>query len=441
MEQQVIGVLYSYGSQDGKVRRWALNAVARVGRAITSADAITFTLQKFAGDPQTAASAIAALFALQPDEAYSHIKKEHDFPEDLLILSALQHAQHSALSGSNTKVNINTATVDVLKLALVAIGLNRAPEHIFDPRFENAEIVKDLGTHHDAIVSQYTVWAISENSMLGLKDLGIDLKNIEQQAPNVRAWMFRLIAAEEKDVAKNLEYVQLGSTDRDIEARAGLAQGLTEIFYEEIAPLILDWHGSEDDEDCCLRLLDHIVRQADRSPSYRERALTMYRADKTGERLRERMRANASGHELFGDFVRHDQAGGPTLFDFSQREGVTYVKNTINIGGNVTGSAIAQGGDASTSTDQSAFSADVVRQIQTELAKAQGDISQVEMDKKLKEELLAVLAKGAGQPTPENMSSVMKALKMVASAIGSGGKAAGIIAGVINALHALHVIT
>ena len=52
-----------------------------------------------------------------------------------------------------------------------------------------------LGKHHDPVVSQYSIWAITENSALGVADLGIDLKNIEQLPANVRAWVFQLLAS------------------------------------------------------------------------------------------------------------------------------------------------------------------------------------------------------------------------------------------------------
>ncbi len=433
-EQLVVGVLYNQGRSDEKVRRWALNAIARVGRIESAGEAITFTLENFSDEPQTAASAIAALFALEPDEAYSRLKRNHDFPEDLLILAALQHAQHSMLAGTNTRVNIDRATIDVLKLALVAVGLNRAPEHVFDPRYENSQIVRDLGRHNDAVVSQYSVWAIIENDTLGLRDLGVPMKDIEAQPANVRAWMHRLSASGERNRAKNLEYVRLGASDSDVVVRSGLALGLNQVFYDELAPLVLDWHGSETDEDCRLRLLDHIVRQADRSPSYKARALEVYRDDATSERLRGRLRAHAAGHDLFGDFARFDSSGGPALFDLSQTTGVINVKNVMNIQGNVTGSSISQGGDATTSVAQSVLSAEGIKEVRTILASAQRDVHAAELDSNLKQEILAAIEKAAAAPAPETVSGLLGILRKVGGIIGPTAKAAGIIASIISAV-------
>lgn len=439
MEQLVIGVLYSHGPHDAKVRRWALNALARIGHPTTSSEAISHSIETYSGDPQTAASAIAAMFALFPGNAYERLKQLHDFPEDLVVLSALQHAPQSTIEAAKTKVNIHKATVDVLKLALVAIGLNRAPEHIFDPRYANSVIVRDLGTHDDPIVSQYTVWAICENPALGLKDLGLPLKDIESKPPNVRAWMFRLVAANDTDPVVGLEYIELGSRDPDIEVRAGLAMGLGHVYFDGIQPLVLDWYGNETDEDVRLRLLDHIVRQADQSPSYKEEALRVYKADSTTTRQRERMEAAAAGQEVYGDFKRYAFAGGATLFDMGQPQGVVIVNNNINIGGNVTGSAIAQGGDATTTTSASPFTVEVTQAIQSELAKAQRDVHAADIDQHVKDEILSLLRTAVAKPSPENLSPVVAALKKAADLVADGSKVALGLASAIFALGKLGI--
>ena len=46
------------------------------------------------------------------------------------------------------------------------------------PRFSNSELVKALGSHHDNIVSQYTVWAITENPSLRLSDIGYRISEL-----------------------------------------------------------------------------------------------------------------------------------------------------------------------------------------------------------------------------------------------------------------------
>lgn len=442
MEQLVIGVLYSTGPNDPKVRRWTLNAIARIGHAASSTAAVTYALQTYQADPQTAASAIAAMFALCPNEAFERIKAAYAFPEDLIVLSALQHAPQSSVDAMKATVNINTATLDVLKLALVAIGLNRAPEHIFDPRFANSVIVRDLGGHDDDIVSQYSVWAICENPTLGLKDLGIPLKEIEGKPSNVRAWMFRLIAANDGDQAIGLEYIELGSRDPAIEVRSGLAQGLEYVYFDGIQPIMLDWYGAEKDEDVRLRLLDHIVRQADQSPSYKAEALNVYKAAATSTRQRQRMEAAAAGQPLYRELRDYDLSGGATLFDLHEGKGpVTIVNNKIVFQGSVNNSAIAQHGNANNTVAHSPFSVETRQAIQENLAIAQRELHSLEADADLKKQVAALVQKAATNPTPENLSPALDGLKKIASVASSSGKIASGVAAVVDALEKLGIFS
>jgi hypothetical protein len=173
----------------------------------------------------------------------------------------------------------------VLKLGLIVVGLDRAPANLFHPRHSNPEIVKVLGSHHDSVVSQYTVWAIAENDSLGLSDLGIPISSIETRPPNVRSWMFQLIAMSPATAKANLEYIELGAGDPHPEARLGLAAGLRETFYDGIEPLVLDWFYSESDQKsrrACLTTLFASLKNARTmrkrpSNSMRERGLDRWR--------------------------------------------------------------------------------------------------------------------------------------------------------------------
>ena len=157
----------------------------------------------------------------------------------MVTLAALQHIDANQLDLSSLPIDVEKASPDLLKLALVVVGLDRAPPNMLHPRHENPELVKALGGHHDAVVSQYTVWAITENESLGLGDLGIDVRNIEQQPPNVRAWLLRLIAMTPEDAESNFEFVELGTNDPAAEARAGLALGLRDTYFDGLEALVL----------------------------------------------------------------------------------------------------------------------------------------------------------------------------------------------------------
>ncbi len=149
-----------------------------------------------------------------------------------------------------------------MKLALVVVGLDRAPPNMLHPRHDNPQLVRALGGHDDNIVSQYSVWAITENPSLRLGDLGIDIRGIEQQPANVRAWVFRLIAMTPEDAERNFEYLELGMRDPVAEARAGLAIGLKDTFFDGLEALVLDWFTGEHDAEVRQHLLDHMIKLA-----------------------------------------------------------------------------------------------------------------------------------------------------------------------------------
>jgi hypothetical protein len=92
----------------------------------------------------------------------------------MVTLAALQHVDANKLDLSALPLDVETASPDLLKLGLVVVGLDRAPLNMFHPKHDNAQIVKALGGHHDRIVSQYSIWAITENRTLRLADLGVD---------------------------------------------------------------------------------------------------------------------------------------------------------------------------------------------------------------------------------------------------------------------------
>ncbi len=208
--KSIIGLIYTQRN-DEKVRRWALNALARLGKESTCLEAVKHVLADFRHEPQTIAAAIAALYRLS--RTAPHVLEGLDFDPQMITLAALQHVPANKLDLTALPLNVETASPDLLKLALVVVGLDRAPSNLLNPRHSNAEMVKALGGHHDKVVSQYTVWAITENPSLGVANLGIDIKDIEQQPANVRAWLFQLLAMTPEDAERYQEYVTLGTTD------------------------------------------------------------------------------------------------------------------------------------------------------------------------------------------------------------------------------------
>jgi len=411
-EQSVVGLLYTQGS-DEKVRRWALNTLARLGREPQCMEAILHTLKKYEDEPQTSASAIAAIFRMS--RKAKRILQKLSFDEQMITLAALQHVDANKLDLSALPIDVETASPDLLKLALVVVGLDRAPANLMHPRYENSELVQALGAHHDNVVAQYTVWAITENPSLGLTDLGIDLKLVEEQPPNVRAWIFRLIAISPEDAERNFEYIELGSRDASSEARAGLALGLKKTYFDGLEALVLDWFVSESDGDVRQLLMDHMVLQAEECPSYESLALEVYEKEPVGSVLRRRMEAAAAGTPLYGKLKRADSTGD--LFG-----GVTYVtKNTFNVSGGIQGGAVSLGGDATNLGQTNVhYNPQTIEALHSELSKIEKELQEAQFDEALKNEILVSVVAAKAEPTPDKVWKVITGIRQAGEIVLAG---------------------
>lgn len=418
LEVAVVGALYT--NADEKVRRWALNAIARIGRREHCLEGTTVALQRSNDSPEIAAAAVAAIHKLSNGEAASIIKGFDLLSPQTISLAALQHVDASEVDMSALPLRVDSATVDDLKLGLILVGIDRAPPNLFHPRHDNGQLVKALGTHDDRVVSQYTVWAITENRRLGLADLGVDLRSIESQESNVKAWMFQLVAMTPESAAKHFDLIQLGMADRKPEVRAGLAVGLRETFVDALEPLMLDWANDEPDNDTHQLVLDHLVRQSGRSPSYREYVFQVYEAESPESETRRRIAANAAGTPLYRDLRRIDFNGQNDLF-----RGATNVTN-INIQ-NLQGAAVAVGsGNAQNSGSSSnVYDGRTITSIQTELSKAERELHALEIDEALKKEALDDVKKAQTDPAPSNLHKVVATIHRI-------GKVAGVTGALIE---------
>jgi hypothetical protein len=409
LEQSIVGILYTR-KNDEKVRRWALNALARCGTPSISLECVIDIFRGFSHEPQTAAAAVAALYRMQPDPT-KFIDTLDVFDPQMRVLAALQHVSHTKLDLAGLPVNVETASPDVLKLGLIVVGLNRAPINLFHPRHSNAEIVRALGSHDDSIIAQYTVWAVAENDDLSIKDLGIPISSVESLPPNVRGWMYRVIALSAAIAAKNQDYIAQGAGDPMPEVRLGLAIGLLDTYYDGLEAVVLDWAINESDTEVSSSIIDHMVRHAVQCSNYEQMVIELYEKENKGSLLRQRMEAHAAKTPLYGRFQRISYDGSSDLFS-----GVTNV--TINITGGINAGAVAIGGDASNSgTVNVHYQPQTIEAIQKELSRAIGDIHNSQIDAGLKEEALEHVKAAQADPTPDKLKKAVDLLGKVESGL------------------------
>jgi hypothetical protein len=207
----------------------------------------------------------------------------------------MQTVTAAQLGKVQLKIDIESADVDLLKLALIVIGLNRDIQHLFHPRFENGDIVRALGQHDDAIVRQYSIWAVTENAALDLAHLGVPFDRIVSEPEDVQAKLLELGASSIVDLTERQDLILAGSSYPSVLAREGLAKGLLNTFYDGIEGVTLDWCRTEAEVRVRLLLAEHFGRYADCLPSYDDIATDI--AAEGGD-IRRRVLLGADGKPL-----------------------------------------------------------------------------------------------------------------------------------------------
>jgi hypothetical protein len=356
-------------------------------------------------EPQTLAAGIAAVYKLcvrsDPQEALAGV----NFDPQMGTLAAMQHVPPSQLNLKELPLDVDRATSDLLKLALIIVGLDRSPENLLSPRHSDAEMVKALSAHHDPVVSQYCVWAVTENDKLRLVHLGIDLKDIESHPENVRGWLFQLLAMEASAGESYWEYVSLGIGDPSAEARKGLAIGLRDTFLDIFEPLVMEWVMQEPDPEVRQHIMEHIVRQAQRSLTYHRFAMEIYDAEPEGSTLRSSMEASAAKMPIYADF-RQIGAGAPSLFG-----DIIMVEKQYNIG-NVSAGAVAFDGSKAVNnatTNVQALTEQQVHTIRLELAKLEAALHDATaLPQEQKREALSYVSEAKENPSQSKVGRVIE---------------------------------
>lgn len=311
IETTIDGLLLQ-SNQDKKVVRWSLNALAQLGRRMISDNPIRLVLRHYDGDPEITAAGIAALSSMHAgrlDEV--DIFKSCD--PCLRVLAALQNTDPRHLDLSNIRIDIDKADKEVLKLALITVGLNKDIDNLFHPRHGNGEIVKALGSYPDDIVVQYSVWAIIENQKLGMQDLGVNVHPIDVLPPNVQAKLMQLVAMRENDRDARHSLMLDGPYLPSADAREGMAKGLRNVYYDGLEGITLDWSKQEIVPDVRRLLAEHFARFANVCVLYEEEAIRLFDAS---PELRENLLLGAEGKPLYRQLKMQDlRMGTSDLFN------------------------------------------------------------------------------------------------------------------------------
>ncbi len=243
------------------------------------------------------------------------------------LLSALQVTDPAKLDLTKLRIKIDSADAEVLKLALITVGLNRDVENLFDPKHSNGAIVKALAQHDDSIVSQYSVWAVLENRKLSINDLGISFDKLESLAPNIQSKLLHVVVDKEADVRIKNDLVIRGTFLPAADAREGLAKGLLGCYYDGLEATTIDWFGQEHEFRIKELLAEHFGRFADVCAPYEDEAFSILDAE---PKLARRLRLGAEGKRLYGK-IRAREGDGGTLDLFKMPVGDALLGGAPNL--------------------------------------------------------------------------------------------------------------
>lgn len=292
-EQIINGIVLAH--RDEKVVRWCLNALAQFGTRAGCTKYVELALQANDGKPEIVAAAVAAL-ARMYNGRLQDVGALKNVDPVVSVLAAMQNTDPSKLDLSKVKIDIDAADPQVLKLALITVGLNRDVENLFHPRHSNGQIVKALGQYPDDIVRQYSVWSVIENRRLAIHDLGIPFSDLESEPPNVQAKLLELAAEQMPDQSERHDIIYRGTFLSSSEARRGLAKGLLENYYDGLEEITVGWFDIEGDDEVKGHLAEHLARFSDECPPYASKAQAIVEAD---PRLRDRIMLGAEQTELY----------------------------------------------------------------------------------------------------------------------------------------------
>ncbi len=427
-----------------KIRRWCLNVLALIGTPDRSSAVVQRVIEMHTNDPDTMASALTAYFRVCPN-AYQDLSKRSYVSPQQIALAAHVGNFGTRLQADRTTINIDIESEPVLRSALVAVGLCRAPENLFDPKFENAELVRQLSKHDDIEVTQYAVWAINEHPELGVDHLGFDVADVGSYPANIRGWTYRLYGEAAIDDGIKHEVVVEGSQDFDAEARMNLARGLQSTWYDGLETVTSPWWHGENEAEIREELLDHMVRQSTECSEYRRLTLEQFEASLPYDPLAKRMLAAAAGTSTYAELKRLEIKGSGDLFDFTpdSHGGPLSVTNntTYNIG-SVQGGAVSLGGDASQQGDaNNALTGDQTVQLKAELSNLASELGALPNQSQELKDAIALVKEAAEKPEAPRLAKVKEALNGLFSGASSlakfGGDATKIAASVEKVLSLL----
>jgi hypothetical protein len=425
-------VILNLRCPDLKVRRWALNALTLIGSE-EDVEFILTVLDENRHVDEIFVAGLTALAALLPKDRMVERLASRDIQLSTPVILALsQNSSGFDEELSKVRVDVQSASPGVLKSASLLIGLRRAPDHIFSHRHPASEVIGELNTHDDPIVSQYSFWATVENPSMGLSSLGIHPGDIVRLPPNAQAWAYRIFTKDEKTAEKHYEVTLEGAGSEYAEVREGVASGLRGVYYDSLDVDMLEWYFGEADQSVLDRNLEHMTANVTRTSGYRGEVEDAYRSAPVNGVARARLEAACVDDDLTDQFkLIALKTGEPDLFAAIKGDNVSN-HQTFNVAGSLNTGGISTSGTGNVgdvqinnTVEAQDKAADLLRSVEEALRTeaAPGTKEGVELAKKASEE-----------PSKGNVEKFLGWAKLGVEAGTLAGKAAPVVGHAVDQL-------
>lgn len=284
-------ILGSLVDTDSKVRRWAFNALAQLGE-VADVPLMVGPWKANRSDPEVFEAGLTALAHLLSKDALMVILREAEVPLDSSAVMALGQQTNSFREELEAlRLDIQQASDGQLRSATLLIGLKKAPDTLFSGIFPVSDVIGDLNTHEDPIVSQYSFWATVEHPELGLSNVRVPPSQFSRLPPNVQGWAYRTLTKDKTLAIKHYDTI-VGASESDFsEVREGVAIGLRDVYYDSLDVTVADWFLDEKDPSVRDFLLEHMAVNVSKSSAYRDEVMKAYRDAANGSVMRSRLEA------------------------------------------------------------------------------------------------------------------------------------------------------
>lgn len=260
-----------------KIRRWAYKLAALVHD-----DALLPQLHERLqqeDDPENHSWAVAAFFGIASRREQRQLVTTLDqrFHQSALELAALLYVRDDRLEFSPA-ADLKTFENDPLaqRWLCILVGYSQHDTRMITRRFSDLDLVRNLVRHDDKEIIEYSIWAEHSHRGGSYRRVLAPLRDLAEEKSNIRRWVYRLVTKTDAAARDNGDIIVAGMHDSSVDAREGLALGLTGIKAEKLRMKMVDWFNREQELRVKLALVEHLGRTANDDHVFRDALIAEY---------------------------------------------------------------------------------------------------------------------------------------------------------------------